>query len=405
MEHSDDLGRANPPAKTNASRHCANRGAFAIGRSRSLGIHLVHATRPGKSHLEQGCSANAWPDAHGRAWTRSAIGDRRRKSTPDARPGVATAAPHEDRCVGRARHATRRCPDARRGAGELRPGRDDTGSAQECTDAISCTQTRSKIAAARQTTSRGRRGLELFTCQQTAEATGRIMQHTTIINERTDLRKRRLRATPLLLAIAALAGCEEQASSASTPSVNDSAGAYAALSASLEECDASYDACTAASDGSSGALAQCQSEAESCRSNTQQQEADAEASLENEAQHCRKQCSDDDAGPGVIDDADGGSGDMHGCLSAHAPKLPECVSGLFACLDDAGFLERSATRADIHACLHEAHACFMSKLAERRAERRGRRHAHMGPADAGVSSEPADASADEHRWPRPFWKR
>lgn len=198
----------------------------------------------------------------------------------------------------------------------------------------------------------------------------------------------------MLLAVAAWTGCEDQASpSASTPTaavVNDSAAAYAALSARLSQCDDSFDACIDSAGTSNSAQAQCASDRDACNRQAASMEADAESRLERETHHCRAVCTDEDAGPGE-DSADAGSGDMNECLGHHAPRLPRCLAGLYSCLVDAGVWTRDATRGEIRDCVREANSCILDELRELRERRR--HHHEGGSAAAGSGGSTATAGA------------
>jgi len=254
------------------------------------------------------------------------------------------------------------------------------------------------------------------------------MQENTTNQKHRLLRNGGLRAAQAMLAVAALVGCDEQTpSESSTTATSDSAAAYLALSSMLDSCEQTLQTCLQQAGDDSSARAQCEATADACTNDTQGMEEQAEQTLERETRHCHKICNgDEDAG--AQDDADAGSGDMEGCLTRHAPKLPKCVVGLLGCLDDAGIRERDATRTEIHACLHEAHSCFKDELAARRAERRARHHhaASEQPATAPATTTDdaadSDSSASEAQLPSegaggssgeakrhhrfvPFWKR
>jgi hypothetical protein len=174
---------------------------------------------------------------------------------------------------------------------------------------------------------------------------------------------------------------------------------------------------------SMGEIDKCKAAADQCNKNTQGMEDQAESMLERETHHCRKVCSDNDAGG--FDDADAGSGDMHHCMSRHAPKMPKCLAGLFGCLDEAGIFERDASGKEVRACLREAHSCIKDEIATHRAERRERHNNRKGqtaPAptqsaagSTSVQSSTIDAAGgggaggssddDKHGHRRPFWKR
>jgi hypothetical protein len=209
------------------------------------------------------------------------------------------------------------------------------------------------------------------------------MQENTTFLKRIEVRRRSLGVACMLLASAALMGCDEQPSPSASPAKavgSDSAAKYAALSSALERCDADQQKCL----GQPGASeASCDSAAEACREQTKPSEADAQGTLEKETRHCRKICTDDDAGP---DDADGGSGDMDGCIGQHAPRLPKCLSAMIECLDEAGAFDRSATRSDVRSCVSEAHSCIKEELAALRELKRQWWREHLGLADAGAAT-------------------
>ena len=215
-----------------------------------------------------------------------------------------------------------------------------------------------------------------------------------------------LRARAGLLACTLFAGAsflacgEDGPVAANSGSEDDSAAAYAALSASLEACDDQLEACTAQANGLPQALAACDTDAMSCKQKAQSAEQRAQSSLQRDTERCRKHCKDDDAG---TDDA--GAGDMHGCLGKHAPKLPACVKQLIACLDDAGVRKADATPKELGACLHAAHTCFKDELQKqreaRRAQRKQRSKAAAGSGAAGGGS----GGSAHHVLLPPFWRR
>jgi hypothetical protein len=190
----------------------------------------------------------------------------------------------------------------------------------------------------------------------------------------------------MLLAIAALTSCDEQPSpNGSTPiAVDDSAAAYAALSVTLAHCDDANETCLEAAGESGRARQRCASELETCRTQAKPAEEVAENTLERETHWCHKVCTDEDAGPGGADDADGGSGDLDDCIAGHAPKLPKCLKGLFKCLNKAGIFERDASRRELRSCVRETHGCIKDRLAELRDKHHGSHHgAGFGAPDAG----------------------
>lgn len=228
-----------------------------------------------------------------------------------------------------------------------------------------------------------------------------MMQENTTILKHRPLSKRGFRAARVLLATAAFVGCEGQTpSQSSTATTPDSAAAYLALSSMLDSCEDTLQTCLMDAGDDPAARAQCQATADACSAQTGAMEQQAEQTLEREAHHCRKLCSsDEDAGAqddnDDSDDGDAGSGDMHACLSRHAPKLPKCVSELFTCMEEAGIRERDATRSEIRACLREAHSCFKQELAERRAERRMRHSGHGSDSSAMPAASEDDSSGDD----------
>jgi len=214
------------------------------------------------------------------------------------------------------------------------------------------------------------------------------MQKNKTIRKRNPTRRRGLCVASMLLAIAALTSCDEQPSpstSTTTTVVGDSAAAYNALSSALERCEDTSEACLEAAGNSASARDQCERDAASCRAQAEPIEEQAESTLERETRRCHKICSDDDAGPGGTDDADGGTGDLDECIDKHAPRLPRCLRGLVACVNDAGLWQRDATRSEIRECVSEAHECIRDRLAELRQRKRDRWHnrAGSGAQDAG----------------------
>ena len=212
------------------------------------------------------------------------------------------------------------------------------------------------------------------------------MHEITTIRKRIDLPERSLRAACMLLAIAALTGCDEQPSpnTSTTQTGNDSAALYAALSATLEECDAALESCLVAAGESTRAQMQCQTEAETCKTQTQPMENACEQTLERETHHCHSICGDEDAG---VDDADAGSGDMHQCVTRHAPKLPKCLSGLVACLGEAGICNHDVPRSEFRGCVHETHQCIKDELRTLREKKhKWWQHHRAGAPAAGAGS-------------------
>lgn len=221
------------------------------------------------------------------------------------------------------------------------------------------------------------------------------MQENTTIRERTELLRRSLRVACLLLAAAALTGCDEQPSpnASTTKVVNDSASLYAALSATLEQCDEAYEACLDAAGESRSAQMQCEANAELCRAQTQPMENECERTLEREAHHCHSICGDEDAG---VDDADAGSGDMNQCITRHAPRLPMCLSGLVACLDEAGICNHEVSRSEFHDCVRATHRCIKDELRTLRERKHKWWHRHRaGSAAAGSGGAGGTAGAAE----------
>ncbi|HET8936763.1 MAG TPA: hypothetical protein VFN67_25140 [Polyangiales bacterium] len=218
------------------------------------------------------------------------------------------------------------------------------------------------------------------------------MQKITTIRRRFDLSERSLRAACTLLAIAALTGCDEQSSpnTSTTPTGNDSAALYAALSASLEECDSALENCLEAAGESTQAQMQCQAEAETCRTQTQPMENTCEQTLERETHRCHSICGDDDAG---VDDADAGSGDMNQCVTRHAPRLPKCLSGLVACLGEAGICNRDVSRSEFRDCVHETHQCIKDELRDLRERKHNWWHHHRAGAPAAGASAAGNGGA------------
>jgi hypothetical protein len=257
------------------------------------------------------------------------------------------------------------------------------------------------------------------------------MQENKTIRKPTEMRRRGLSVASLLLAVAALTSCDEQASPSiptTTRVVDDSAAAYAALSSALERCEDANEACLDAAGNDSSAREQCARDAASCRTQAEPIEEQAENTLERETRWCHKVCTDDDAGPGGTDDADGGTGDMDECIDKHAPRLPKCLRGLVTCVNDAGLFQREASRSELRGCVTEAHECIRERLDELREKKRDRWHNRAGsdaPStagtggaggpeagsggaaagnDAGVSPASEDRRSRRDRW-RPFWRR
>ena len=222
------------------------------------------------------------------------------------------------------------------------------------------------------------------------------MQENTMNRNRLALRARAGIALCGLFAAASFLACGEEAPAAVSSNEDDSAAAYAALSASLEACEAQLDDCTDEAAGDATKQAACETAAASCNQRAQSAEEHARGSLTRDADRCKKHGKDEDAGPD-----DGGAGDLHGCIGRHVPKLPMCVKELLTCLDDAGLRKHDATRKEIGACLHDAHDCFKAELKkkrdERRAERKERkadkRDTKMGNAAGSVSGPAAGAPA------------
>lgn len=261
------------------------------------------------------------------------------------------------------------------------------------------------------------------------------MQNIETIRKRNETRRRGLSVACMLLAIAALTSCDEHPSPSTpitTQAIPDSAAAYAALSATLAQCEAAQATCLERAGDDQRAQESCERAAASCRAQAERMEQQAESTLERETRRCHKLCSDEDAGPGGADDADGGTGDLDECLNEHAPRLPRCLRGLVTCLHDAGIFERDATRTEIRSCVREAHGCIRDRIAELR-DRAGADARDAGTVTGGTGGEPAagsggasssgsgaagsggadagDAAAASeergrrhHRW-KPFWRR
>lgn len=261
------------------------------------------------------------------------------------------------------------------------------------------------------------------------------MQNNHAIRERKRPRGG-LGAACVLLITATLTSCEQQSSSPSSPAttqvVDDSRAAYAALSSALERCEQSYDSCLATAGTNADARARCEQDAVGCREQAEPMAQQAQDTLEREAHHCHKLCSDDDAGPGGTDAADGGSGDLDECIDKHAPRLPRCLGGLAGCLAHVGPFQRDATLRGLGSCVREAHACIKDRLAELRRHKHGHDARDASVTDSGAGSDAAldsgatagdDAAVDassapepsparedrrrgrrHDRW-KPFWKR
>jgi hypothetical protein len=211
------------------------------------------------------------------------------------------------------------------------------------------------------------------------------MQENKTIRKLHRNRQRGLCVASMLLTLAASTSCDEQPSPSipsTTQVVDNSAAAYAALSNALERCEDANDDCLEAAGTDTSARERCAREAASCRAHAEPIERQAESTLERETRYCHKICSDDDAGPGGSDDADGGTGDLDECIDKHAPRLPRCLRGLVTCVNDAGLFRRDATRGEIRECVAEAHECIRERLAELRERKRDHWHGRAG-SDAG----------------------
>lgn len=216
------------------------------------------------------------------------------------------------------------------------------------------------------------------------------MQENTTNRNWTTLRTRAGLLACTLFAGAAFLACGEDAPvAANSGSDEDSAAAYAALSATLESCDEQLDACTAQAGKDPTALAACDTQAMSCKQKAESAEQHAQSCLKHDADRCKKH-GGDDAGTD-----DGGTGDMHGCLGKRAPKLPKCVKELLGCLDEAGVRKRDATVKEIGMCLAAAHTCFKDELQKQREARRAEREAkkHQGAAGSAPHTDAGSGGA------------
>jgi len=180
-----------------------------------------------------------------------------------------------------------------------------------------------------------------------------------------------------MLTAAMFMACGSEPTTATTPTASndDAAAAYAALSASLQECQDTQDTCETAAAGDATKLAACDADAKTCTAGTKDKADHAHSCLRNAAEGCFKGSHHDDDG-GVR--GHNGSG-MRGCFGGRAPAVPACVDALFTCL------EKVADQAAVDACVETAHTCLMAQAPSHTGD-----HGHAS-AGAGAPTFPGHA--------------
>lgn len=205
------------------------------------------------------------------------------------------------------------------------------------------------------------------------------------------------------LLLFAMSACGQSGDAASTSASSDTASAYAALSTSLDTCQAEQDACVTSAAGDAALIAECDAAAESCVDATKGMQDRARMGLRRDAEDCVRTCRRhrDDADGGVDEGArPGASGDAEStrnCMSRHVPTAnTECRDTFFTCLDETGVRDSGsameldpATRDAVAACVDSAHSCMLGQMMGRHGSR-DRRRTHPS-ADAGSN---ADAAVD-----------
>jgi hypothetical protein len=163
---------------------------------------------------------------------------------------------------------------------------------------------------------------------------------------------------PAFMGMALTVGC---ADSGTSPSTEDAAGAYAALSAQLQQCADEADTCNTMANGDPTQEAACDSAEKACKAKTDKQQTAARGKLENAAGGCykgRKGHGHDEDG-GVDEHA--GREERHGCVEHHAPRGNPCLDSLLSCLDDkAG--AGAGQDAAVKSCVADAHTCIMDSM-------------------------------------------
>jgi hypothetical protein len=156
-----------------------------------------------------------------------------------------------------------------------------------------------------------------------------------------------------MLTAAMFMACGSEPTTATTPTASndDAAAAYAALSASLQDCQDAQDTCETAAAGDATKLAACDADAKTCTAGTKDKADHAHSCLRNAAEGCFKGSHHDDDG-GVR--GHNGPG-MRGCFGGRAPAVPACVDALFTCLENV------ADQTAVDACVETAHTCLMAQ--------------------------------------------
>jgi hypothetical protein len=182
---------------------------------------------------------------------------------------------------------------------------------------------------------------------------------------------------PFLMGAALTVGCGD---SGNTTATGDAAGAYAALSAQLQQCADQADTCSTAANGDATKEAACEAAEKACKGKTEPQQAAARGKLEQSAGGCykgRKAHGKDEDG-GVDEGA--GREQRHGCVEHQAPHGNPCLDALLSCLDEkagAGAGQDTAVKS----CVADAHTCIMGSMPKGG----GPGHGHPG---AGAGAEP-----------------
>jgi hypothetical protein len=223
------------------------------------------------------------------------------------------------------------------------------------------------------------------------------MRENTMFQKQTTVSVRVLRVTHALFAAALFGGCG-QGSDAAPQAADNSAAAYAALTAKLEACDDQHDACSSSATGKSQ-QAQCDTAANGCESDAKKGADHAKDSLSRDADKCYTNSQDDDAG--TSDDAGTGQGeDMDSCVAEHTPRIPKCLKEFVSCLHDAraksehGHGHKKPVTA-LLGCVAKADACIWHELADVRREHHAAKQGHAAGSggSAGHAGSPSTAGA------------
>jgi hypothetical protein len=194
--------------------------------------------------------------------------------------------------------------------------------------------------------------------------------------------------------VALFSACGQDAGTDSSTASTDTASAYAALSASVQDCTDNKDECVTAAAGDATKLTACDAAAESCMQKTQGAQAECKRRLSADAQGCVKDHGRRGDSDGGVDESS--RPDVHSCVERHAPSgtAPACMKDLFACLDKTGLKQSNAqTMLDaaakdaIVACVQTAHTCFVTEMAS---HHRGGHGGAAGSAPHGAAGERAD---------------